>query len=108
MEKRLYHILTPVPPEELRTVNCLLVGAVSIPQCVFKSQHGLEGTIPYVTTDYNYKLFGASEKIGARDPGKQKLPKGKTHPKSKFRRKMKFLKGRDPLSQPAGSRPGGV
>lgn len=38
MEKRLYHILTPVPPEELRNVNCLLVGAISIPQCVFKSQ----------------------------------------------------------------------
>lgn len=38
MEKRLYHILTPVPPEELRNVNCLLVGAISIPHCVFKSQ----------------------------------------------------------------------
>lgn len=38
MEKRLYHILTPVPPEELRNVNCLLVGAISIPQCVLKSQ----------------------------------------------------------------------
>jgi hypothetical protein len=38
MDKRLYHILTPMPPEELRTVNCLLVGAVSIPQCIFKSQ----------------------------------------------------------------------
>lgn len=40
MEKRLYHILTPVPPEELRNVNCLLVGAISVPQCVFKSQVG--------------------------------------------------------------------
>lgn len=38
MEKRLYHILTPVPPEQLRLVNCLLVGAISIPQCVLKSQ----------------------------------------------------------------------
>ena len=38
MEKRLYHILTPVPPEELRNVNCLLVGTISIPQCVLKSQ----------------------------------------------------------------------
>ncbi|XP_053431461.1 polynucleotide 5'-hydroxyl-kinase NOL9 isoform X1 [Nycticebus coucang] len=68
MDKRLYHILTPVPPEELRTVNCLLVGAVSVPHCVFKNQQRLEGTIPYVTTDYNFKLPGASEKIGAREP----------------------------------------
>lgn len=38
MEKQRYHILTPMPPEELRTVNCLLVGAVSVPHSVFKSQ----------------------------------------------------------------------
>lgn len=38
MEKRLYHILTPVAPEQLRNVNCLLVGAISIPHCVLKSQ----------------------------------------------------------------------
>lgn len=101
MEKRLFHILTPVAPEELRSVNCLLVGAVSIPQYIFKSQHGLEGTIPYVTTDYNFKLPGASEKIGARDSEKEQLPKGKLHPKSKFFRKMKFLKGKEQPSQPA-------
>lgn len=46
MEKRLYHILTPVPPEELRTVNCLLVGAVSLPQCVFTSQVSREPSSP--------------------------------------------------------------
>lgn len=85
MEKRLYHILTPVPPEELRHVNCLLVGAVSIPQCVLKSQGGLEGTIPYVTTDYNFKLPGASEKIGARESGATYKERG--HPKPKFYRK---------------------
>ncbi|XP_004705516.1 polynucleotide 5'-hydroxyl-kinase NOL9 [Echinops telfairi] len=67
VEKRLYHILTPVPPEELRSVNCLLIGAISVPQCVFKNQ-GFEGPLPYVTTDYNFNLPGAREKIGARDP----------------------------------------
>ncbi|XP_021099175.1 polynucleotide 5'-hydroxyl-kinase NOL9 isoform X2 [Heterocephalus glaber] len=108
MEKRLYHILTPVPPEELRSVNCLLVGAISIPQCVFKSQHGLEGTIPYITMDYNFKLPGASEKIGVRDSEKEQLPKGKLHPRSKFFRKMKFLKGKDHSSQPGGSGEGGA
>ncbi|KAM6173621.1 polynucleotide 5'-hydroxyl-kinase NOL9 [Erethizon dorsatum] len=108
MEKRLYHILTPVPPEELRSVNCLLVGAISIPQCVFTSQRGLEGTIPYVTTDYNFKLPGASEKIGVRNTEKEKLPKGKQHPRSKFHRKMKFLKERDASSQLNCGGAGGV
>uniref|UniRef100_A0A8C6R9B5 Polynucleotide 5'-hydroxyl-kinase NOL9 n=1 Tax=Nannospalax galili TaxID=1026970 RepID=A0A8C6R9B5_NANGA len=67
MDKQLYYILTPVPPEELKAVNCLLIGTVSIPQCIFKNQDGLEGTIPYVTTDYNFNLPGASEKIGVRE-----------------------------------------
>uniref|UniRef100_A0A8C3X3D9 Polynucleotide 5'-hydroxyl-kinase NOL9 n=1 Tax=Catagonus wagneri TaxID=51154 RepID=A0A8C3X3D9_9CETA len=84
MEKRLYHILTPVPPEELRRVNCLLVGAVSVPQCVLKSQRGLEGTLPYVTTDYNFKLPGASEKIGARET--EETQREKVHPKPKLYR----------------------
>ncbi|XP_012887095.1 PREDICTED: polynucleotide 5'-hydroxyl-kinase NOL9 [Dipodomys ordii] len=66
MEKRVYHILTPVPPEELKTVNCLLIGSVNIPPCIFCAQRGLEGTIPYITTDYNFNLPGASEKIGLR------------------------------------------
>ncbi|EHB12321.1 Nucleolar protein 9 [Heterocephalus glaber] len=108
MEKRLYHILTSVPPEELRSMNCLLVGAVSIPQCVFKSQHGLEGTVPYVPTDYNFKLPGASEKIRVRDSEKEQLPKGKLYSKSKFCWKMQFLKGKDHLSQPVGSGEGGA
>lgn len=85
MEKRLYHILTPVPPEELRNVNCLLVGAISVPHCVLKNQHGPEGTIPYITTDYNFKLPGASGKIGLRETEetwKEKLP-----PRHKFYRK---------------------
>ncbi|XP_036781254.2 polynucleotide 5'-hydroxyl-kinase NOL9 isoform X2 [Manis pentadactyla] len=86
MEKRLYHILTPVPPEELRNVNCLLVGAISIPQCVFKSQRGLEGTIPYITTDYNFKLPGASEKIGAREI--EENCERKLYPRPKFYRKI--------------------
>uniref|UniRef100_A0A8D2AP70 Polynucleotide 5'-hydroxyl-kinase NOL9 n=1 Tax=Sciurus vulgaris TaxID=55149 RepID=A0A8D2AP70_SCIVU len=85
MEKRLYHILTPVPPEELRTVNCLLVGAISIPQCIFKSQRGPEGTIPYVTTDYNFKLPGASEKIGAREFNDTQ--EGKLYRRPRFYRK---------------------
>uniref|UniRef100_G3S2H1 Polynucleotide 5'-hydroxyl-kinase NOL9 n=1 Tax=Gorilla gorilla gorilla TaxID=9595 RepID=G3S2H1_GORGO len=87
MEKRLYHILTPVPPEELRTVNCLLVGAIAVPHCVLKCQRGIEGTVPYVTTDYNFKLPGASEKIGAREP--EEAHKEKPYRRPKFCRKMK-------------------
>uniref|UniRef100_A0A671ET36 Polynucleotide 5'-hydroxyl-kinase NOL9 n=1 Tax=Rhinolophus ferrumequinum TaxID=59479 RepID=A0A671ET36_RHIFE len=85
VEKRLYHILTPVPPEELRNVNCLLVGAISVPHCVFKNQHGPEGMIPYITTDYNFKLPGASGKIGLRET--EETCKEKLHPRPKFYRK---------------------
>ncbi|NXQ46528.1 NOL9 kinase, partial [Catharus fuscescens] len=56
MEKKLYHILTPVPPENLRLVNCLLLGNISIPNCVLVGQQGIEGEIPYVTSDYNYSI----------------------------------------------------
>ncbi|XP_014442085.1 polynucleotide 5'-hydroxyl-kinase NOL9 [Tupaia chinensis] len=80
MEKRLYHIITPVPPEDLRTVNCLLVGAISIPQRILKNQRGLEGTIPYVTADYNINLPGASGKIGARET---ETYEGRRYPKVK-------------------------
>ncbi|KFW84941.1 Polynucleotide 5'-hydroxyl-kinase NOL9, partial [Manacus vitellinus] len=56
MEKKLYHILTPVPPENLRLVNCLLLGNIAIPNCVLVGQQGIEGEIPYVTSDYNYSI----------------------------------------------------
>ncbi|KFQ10339.1 Polynucleotide 5'-hydroxyl-kinase NOL9, partial [Leptosomus discolor] len=56
MEKKLYHVLTPVPPENLRAVNCLLLGNVAIPNCVLVGQQGVEGEIPYVTADYNYSI----------------------------------------------------
>ncbi|XP_031235460.1 polynucleotide 5'-hydroxyl-kinase NOL9 isoform X2 [Mastomys coucha] len=69
MEKRLYHILTPLPPEELKTVNCMLVGSISIPHCIFKNQPGPEGTVPYITTEYKLNLPGATENIGERTYG---------------------------------------
>lgn len=40
MERKLYHVLTPVPPEKLRLVNCLLLGNVAIPNCVLVGQVG--------------------------------------------------------------------
>lgn len=43
MEKKLYHVLTPVPPESLRLVNCLLLGNVAIPNCVLVGQVGAAG-----------------------------------------------------------------
>nr|XP_048273861.1 polynucleotide 5'-hydroxyl-kinase NOL9 [Myodes glareolus] len=67
MDQRMYHIITPLPPEELKAVNCLLIGSISIPHCIIKNQPGPEGTIPYITTAYNFKLPGASEKIGERE-----------------------------------------
>ncbi|XP_074831888.1 polynucleotide 5'-hydroxyl-kinase NOL9 isoform X3 [Carettochelys insculpta] len=61
MERKLYHILTPVPPENLRLVNCLLLGNIAIPDCVFTNQQGTEGEIPYVTSEYNYDILGAGK-----------------------------------------------
>uniref|UniRef100_A0A8C4YPQ2 Polynucleotide 5'-hydroxyl-kinase NOL9 n=1 Tax=Gopherus evgoodei TaxID=1825980 RepID=A0A8C4YPQ2_9SAUR len=61
MERMLYHILTPVPPENLRLVNCLLLGNITIPNCVFTNQQGTEGEIPYVTSEYNYDISGAGK-----------------------------------------------
>ena len=43
MEKKLYHVLTPVPPENLRLVNCLLLGNIAIPNCVLVGQVGAAG-----------------------------------------------------------------
>lgn len=48
-------------------------------------QHGFEGTIPYVTTDYNIKLPGATEKIGAREAEETYVKR--QHPKARFYRK---------------------
>uniref|UniRef100_A0A8C4UV86 Polynucleotide 5'-hydroxyl-kinase NOL9 n=1 Tax=Falco tinnunculus TaxID=100819 RepID=A0A8C4UV86_FALTI len=61
MERKLYHILTPVPPENLRQVNCLLLGNISIPNCILVGQQGVEGEIPYVTSDYNYSILGSGK-----------------------------------------------
>ncbi|XP_063001270.1 polynucleotide 5'-hydroxyl-kinase NOL9 isoform X1 [Elgaria multicarinata webbii] len=61
MDKRLYYILTPVAPENLRLVNCLLIGNIPIPNCIFLSQVGIEGEIPYVTSEYNYDISGAGK-----------------------------------------------
>ncbi|XP_008938506.1 PREDICTED: polynucleotide 5'-hydroxyl-kinase NOL9 [Merops nubicus] len=70
IDKKLYHVLTPVPPENLRLVNCLLLGNIAIPNCVLVGQQGVEGEIPYVTSDYNYNILGSGKlkkkKLGKR------------------------------------------
>ncbi|XP_013929916.1 PREDICTED: polynucleotide 5'-hydroxyl-kinase NOL9-like, partial [Thamnophis sirtalis] len=38
MTNKLYYILTPVAPENLRRVNCLLIGNIAIPNCIFLNQ----------------------------------------------------------------------
>lgn len=53
---------------------------------MFLFQRGLEGTIPYITTDYNFKLPGASEKIGARET--EETCEEKVHPKPKLYRRI--------------------
>ncbi|XP_004086339.1 polynucleotide 5'-hydroxyl-kinase NOL9 [Oryzias latipes] len=61
MARGLYFLLTPVHPSVLRKVNCLLLGAISLPSCIFTSQPDLEGETPYVTTDYSFDLTGAGK-----------------------------------------------
>ncbi|XP_038577807.1 polynucleotide 5'-hydroxyl-kinase NOL9 [Micropterus salmoides] len=60
-ERGLYFLLTPVDPSILRKVNCLLLGAISLPSCILTTQPGFEGEMPYVTTDYSFDLSGAGK-----------------------------------------------
>ncbi|XP_059808050.1 polynucleotide 5'-hydroxyl-kinase NOL9 [Hypanus sabinus] len=61
LEKRLYYILTSVPVARLKQVNCLLVGAVTIPHTVFRNQPGVTGEVPYLTSDYSFTISGAGK-----------------------------------------------
>ncbi|XP_029911115.1 polynucleotide 5'-hydroxyl-kinase NOL9 [Myripristis murdjan] len=61
MVRGLYFLLTPVAPSILRNVNCLLLGAISLPACILATQSGFEGEMPYVTTDYSFDLSGAGK-----------------------------------------------
>lgn len=71
MARGLYFLLTPVDPSVLRDVNCLLFGAISMPSCVLTTQPGIDGEMPYITTDYSFDLTGA---------GKLRVFKGMTRP----------------------------
>ncbi|KAM3824400.1 polynucleotide 5'-hydroxyl-kinase NOL9 [Vipera latastei] len=61
MTSKLYYILTPLAPENLRRVNCLLIGNIAIPNCIFLNQARTGGEIPYVTSDYKYDVSGAGK-----------------------------------------------
>uniref|UniRef100_A0A7N8X0T9 Polynucleotide 5'-hydroxyl-kinase NOL9 n=1 Tax=Mastacembelus armatus TaxID=205130 RepID=A0A7N8X0T9_9TELE len=71
MVQGLYFLVTPVDPSILCKVNCLLLGAISLPSCILTTQPGLEGETPYVTTNYSFDLTGA---------GKLRVFKGLTRP----------------------------
>ncbi|XP_073417849.1 polynucleotide 5'-hydroxyl-kinase NOL9 [Dendrobates tinctorius] len=59
--EKLYHILTPLPPETLRLVNCFLIGNISVPHSIFKNQPGVQGELPYVTTEYDFSIYGSGK-----------------------------------------------
>ncbi|XP_072442505.1 polynucleotide 5'-hydroxyl-kinase NOL9 [Chiloscyllium punctatum] len=61
LEKRLYYILTPVPVAKLKQVNCLLIGAITIPHSLFKNQPEVTGDVPYLTSDYSFSVSGAGK-----------------------------------------------
>ncbi|EMP25920.1 Polynucleotide 5'-hydroxyl-kinase NOL9 [Chelonia mydas] len=62
MERKLYHILTPVPPENLRLVNCLLLGNITVPDCVFTNQECATGSRygEQFTTLHRCKALGST------------------------------------------------
>ncbi|XP_068096530.1 polynucleotide 5'-hydroxyl-kinase NOL9 [Hyperolius riggenbachi] len=72
MMKKVYHILTPVPPEALRLVNCLLIGNISIPHSVFKHQSGIKGDIPYITSEYDFSIYGSGKQRSNTKPLKRR------------------------------------
>ncbi|KAM9830755.1 polynucleotide 5'-hydroxyl-kinase NOL9 isoform 1-T2 [Syngnathus typhle] len=61
MARGLYFVLTPVNPAVLRKVNCLLLGATSLPSCILTTQGGFQGELPYVTSEYSFDLTGAGK-----------------------------------------------
>lgn len=61
MKQKLYYILSPIDVEQLRLVNCLLVGSVCVPAMIFKNQPAVEGALPYVTEKYNFGVMGAGK-----------------------------------------------
>lgn len=61
MARGLYFLLTPVDPSVLRKVNCLLLGAITLPSCILTKQPGIEGELPYATSDYSFDLTGAGK-----------------------------------------------
>lgn len=56
-EKKVFHILTPVPQGELRKVNCLLKGDLELPEQLLLQQRS-EGHFPYVGSPSD--VIGAS------------------------------------------------
>ncbi|XP_016404510.1 polynucleotide 5'-hydroxyl-kinase NOL9-like [Sinocyclocheilus rhinocerous] len=61
MARGLYFLVTPVSPSVLRHVNCLLLGEITLPKILLTKQHGVEGDLPYVTTDYSFEVQGAGK-----------------------------------------------
>uniref|UniRef100_W5M4J2 Polynucleotide 5'-hydroxyl-kinase NOL9 n=1 Tax=Lepisosteus oculatus TaxID=7918 RepID=W5M4J2_LEPOC len=57
----LYFVVTPVPPSVLRQVNCLLLGGVTLPHTLLRTQLGAEGECPYITSDYSFDISGAGK-----------------------------------------------
>ncbi|KAE8746657.1 hypothetical protein FOCC_FOCC006640 [Frankliniella occidentalis] len=48
MESQNLYLLTPVPPNILDNVNCLVLGAVCLPQCVYLTPPKEPGPVPFV------------------------------------------------------------
>lgn len=49
MDTKKLFLITPIPAERLRQVNCLVMGIVQLPACVVLNPVGTVGHVPYVT-----------------------------------------------------------
>ncbi len=50
MEAQNLYLLTPVPPNVLDGVNCLVLGSVCLPQSIYLTPSKEPGLVPYVVT----------------------------------------------------------
>lgn len=62
MVRGLYFLLTPVDPSILRKVNCLLLGAISLPPCILTTQVRSQVEFYFNLTNYTFLSSGSVDK----------------------------------------------
>lgn len=99
-ERGLYFLLTPVDPSVLRSVNCLLLGAILLPSCIFTSQVRVQ------TSARAFVFFRAESERCLCPPAwlrrRDAVPDHRLQLRPQRGRKAAHLQGADP-TQPRGA-----